>query len=127
MASPELSRPDLEKRLWDEVDENRFGMLGVVGGQPKHLQPMTMFADKNAGKIWFYTNKDKIDEYWSSHVSAWFPEGKEDPGLTLLRFDPTDAQVWVSKRGPLNYGFQIAKANATHTLPDVGQSAELKL
>lgn len=161
--SHDLSPQDLEKRLWEEVDKERFGMLGVPG---QHMQPMTMFADKAAGKIWFYSNKNsdlarqagsdakamlclmakdqdfqaciagalnqdhdkaKIDEYWSAHVSAWFPDGKNDPNLTLLRFDVKDAQVWVSKKGPLNYAFQVAKANATHTLPDVGDKGEVKL
>lgn len=161
--SHDLSPQDLETRLWEEIDKERFGMLGVGA---HHMQPMTMFADKSAGKIWFYSNKDtdlareagggaqamlclmskdqdfqaciggaltvdyekaKVDEYWSVHVSAWFPQGKDDPGLTLLRFDVKDAQVWVSKRGPLKYGFEVAKANATHTLPDIGTKAELKL
>lgn len=161
--SQDLSPEDLKTRLWDEIDEERFGMLGVVG---HHMQPMTMFADKSAGKIWFYSHKTtdlareagsggkamlclmskdqdfqacisgtltddyekaKVDEYWTVHVAAWFPKGKEDPDLTLLRFDAEDAQVWISKRGPLNYGFQLAKANATHTLPDVGTKGEVKL
>ena len=33
-------------------------------------------------------------------VSAWFPEGKDDPELTLLKLVPVDAQVWVSRGGP---------------------------
>ena len=161
--SQDLSPQDLETRLFEEIDRERFGMLGVVG---HHMQPMTMFADKAARKVWFYTNKNtdlvreagggakamlcmmskdqefqaciagsltedyeksKVDEYWSVHVAAWFPQGKDDPGLTLLRFDMQDAQVWVSKRGPLKYAYEVTKANAMHTLPDVGGKAEIKL
>ena len=157
----------LEERLWKEIDSNRFGMLGLVGGEPHHMQPMSAFADKEGGAIWFYTNKTtdlatdvaggqtdamlcimakdqefqaclhgrlslshdqaKIDEYWSPFVAAWFPDGKDDANLTLLRMDLSDARVWASKRGPFNYPFQVIKANATGTLPDVGGSADLKL
>jgi general stress protein 26 len=67
----------------------------------------------------------KIDQYWSPFVAAWYPDGKADPDLTLVRFDPSDARIWASNRGPLNYPMQIAKANATHELPDVGDTADV--
>ena len=157
---------ELEKRLWKEVDDAKFGMLGLVGGQPHHMQPMTVFGDHPANAVWFFTStstdlyrdtgaghdamlclmaKDnefqaclhghltpshdraKIDEYWSPFVSAWFPEGKDDPGLTLMKLELKDARVWASKRGPFTYPIQLAKANATHTLPDVGGKADFKL
>ena len=156
----------LEERLWKEIDDARFGMLGLAGGAPHHMQPMATFGDKAANTIWFYTTKSsdlfqdtgashdamlclmakdqefqgcihgrlspshdkaKIDEYWSPFVSAWFPEGKDDPDLTLMRLDLVDARVWASKRGPFTYPLQVLKANATHTLPDVGGKADLQL
>lgn len=70
---------------------------------------------------------EKIDKYWSPNVAAWFPEGKDDPDLTLLKLTCNDAQIWVSHGGPLNYAFQTLKANATHTLPDVGQHGSVNL
>lgn len=78
------------------------------------------------GKLSLSHDQSKIDQYWSPFVAAWFPDGKDDPGLTLIRMDLEDARVWASKRGPFNYPFQIAKANATHTLPDVGGVADVK-
>ena len=72
-------------------------------------------------------DRTKIDRYWSPFVSAWYPEGKDDPELTLMKLEPTDARVWVSSRGPISYPLQIAKANATHTLPDVSGKADVKM
>ena len=68
-----------------------------------------------------------IDQYWSPFVAAWFPEGKDDPDLIMMKMDASDARIWASKRGPVNYMFQVAKANATHTLPDVGGKADVQL
>ena len=45
----------------------------------------------------------------------------------MMRLDPNDARVWVSKKGPFRYPLEIAKANATHSLPDVGGKADVKL
>lgn len=36
-----------------------------------------------------------IDRLWSAVVSEWY-EGKDDPKLALVRFDVTDAKIWLS-------------------------------
>ena len=35
-----------------------------------------------------------IDRLWNSFIAAWYEGGKDDPKLTLLRFDPDHAQIW---------------------------------
>ena len=37
-----------------------------------------------------------IDKLWSKPAEAWFPGGKDDPNLALLRFDIADAELWES-------------------------------
>jgi general stress protein 26 len=161
-----LDRAELEDRLWREVEKLRFGMLGLVGGAARHFQPMTAYADKAEGALWFYTktttdlareavgghdamfcvmakdqefqaciggtltpvrDREKIKDHWNAMVAAWFPEGKEDPDLTLLKLDVKDAEVWVSSGGPVKFGWEILKANATGKTPDVGDKAHLTL
>ncbi|WP_068082264.1 pyridoxamine 5'-phosphate oxidase family protein [Novosphingobium rosa] len=39
-------------------------------------------------------NPAMIDKLWSRQVEAWFPGGKADPNLALLRFDISDAELW---------------------------------
>ena len=60
-------------------------------------------------------------------MSAWFPKGKNDPDLTLIRFDLDDAAVWLSEAGPIKFAFEIAKANLSGRQPDVGESANIRL
>lgn len=38
----------------------------------------------------------KIDQLWSKQVEAWFPQGKDDPNLTLMRYDLDNAEMWES-------------------------------
>ncbi|RAH99441.1 general stress protein [Acuticoccus sediminis] len=40
-----------------------------------------------------------IDRFWSPAVGAWFDKGREDPDLTLLRFDLGPAQIWKAGTG----------------------------
>lgn len=72
-------------------------------------------------------DRSRIDKYWNPILGAWYPEGKDDPHLMLLRFDAADGRIWVSKKGPVRFMMEIAKANLTKTLPDAGGVADVNL
>ena len=78
-----------------------------------------VFADVR-GVMSLERDAARIDKYWSPMVAAWYPEGRADPRLTLVRFVPEEGQVWVSKQGLIRLAFQVAKANLSHTTPNLG-------
>lgn len=41
-------------------------------------------------------NKIKIEELWSDRYKIWFPHGKDDPNLCVLKIQPTEAEYWDS-------------------------------
>lgn len=41
-----------------------------------------------------------VDRLWNPFVAAWF-EGKSDPKLQLMRFDPEHAQIWLNENSLL--------------------------
>jgi general stress protein 26 len=57
MSTDPNDRAAVEKRLWKELDDARFGMLGLTNGH-QHFQPMTAFAEPEGGQIWFFTKED---------------------------------------------------------------------
>jgi len=72
-------------------------------------------------------DREIIDRHWNPVLAAWYPGGKDDPNLTILRFDADDGRVWVSKGGLIKFAFEIAKANLTKTIPDAGGVADVNL
>ena len=48
------------------------------------------------GKLTLDHDNDTIDRLWNSFVAAWYEGGKDDPKLALLRFDPTNGEVWLT-------------------------------
>ena len=46
------------------------------------------------GTLKIDTDRAVIDRLWNRYVAAWFEEGKDDPKLCLLRFDPSEAEIW---------------------------------
>ncbi|MCT2558097.1 pyridoxamine 5'-phosphate oxidase family protein [Tsuneonella sp. YG55] len=39
-------------------------------------------------------SRDRLDKQWSNFVEAWFPGGKDDPNLLMLRMDLGEAEIW---------------------------------
>ncbi len=99
------------------ADESIF----VVQSKDQDLQACIV------GEMDLLRDEGRIDRYWNPMVAAWFPEGREDPKLALLRLTVTGAEVWRATVGPVGMAWQVVKANATHTLPDVGEQVSLDL
>jgi general stress protein 26 len=59
-----------------------------------------------------------IARLWRSSWKVWFPKGKDDPSLCLLRIDPTEAAYWdMSGSAGVRYLFGMAKAYVTGHKP----------
>jgi general stress protein 26 len=86
-------------------------MQACIGG---HLAPVR-------------NDRARIDKFWNAAVAAWYPGGKDDPALMLLRFDAEDAEVWLAQAGPARFALEIARANITGKEPDVGDKRSLDL
>ncbi len=72
-------------------------------------------------------DREVIDRYWNPVLAAWYPEGKDDHMLTILRFDADDGRVWVNEGGFFKFAYEIVKANMTKTMPDAGGVADVTL
>lgn len=55
----------------------------------------------------------KVDEMWQPALKAWFPEGKTDPNIALLRVRVTEAEVWDAPASSIVYLAGFIKALAT--------------
>lgn len=117
--------PDL-RQIWfftrtdtDLAREVGDGRPAMFVYQQKDLQACI------AGDLTLQNDPARVEKYWNAVVAAWYPEGKDDPHLTLLCLTCDDAQVWVSQAGPARFMWEIAKANATKQTPDLGGRASL--
>jgi general stress protein 26 len=71
------------------------------------------------GKGHVTSDRKTIDEVWSEPMRVWFPKGKEDPTLCVVRVRPVEAEYWdnAGVKG-LKYLFDVAKAYVTGTTPE---------
>lgn len=52
-----------------------------------------MFA-RFEGVLTEETSRERLDKQWSNFVEAWFPGGKDDPDMMMLRMDLGLAEIW---------------------------------
>jgi general stress protein 26 len=57
--------------------------------------------------------KAKIDEKWSEGLRAWFPDGKDDPAIALIRVKPVRGEYWDSPSSALVHLYGTMKATLT--------------
>jgi general stress protein 26 len=46
-------------------------------------------------------DQQKIDEFWNDILKAWFPGGKNDPNITVIKVTPEQGFYWDTKDGKL--------------------------
>lgn len=68
-------------------------------------------------------DKQKMREMWSPVLSAWFPEGEDDPHLSLIKVAVHAAEYWDTEANKMLQLFKLAKAMVTGDPPAADASA----
>lgn len=58
-------------------------------------------------------DRAKVDELWSAPLKTWFPDGKDTPGLTLIRVEADTAEYWESSSSKVVRLIGAARAAVT--------------
>ena len=92
----------------------------LVFGNPANMEYLVIYGATTISK-----DRTKIDELWSKMAEAWFPEGKYDPNLTLLRVRPSQAHYWDTENGKLVAFAKILTSAVSGKISDVGVQGDL--
>ncbi|MFC3859875.1 pyridoxamine 5'-phosphate oxidase family protein [Deinococcus antarcticus] len=71
-------------------------------------------------------DRTKLDELWSDFYKAYFPQGKEDPNIQLIKINAQGAEFWEGD-GKVKSLFQMAKGLIKGEQPDLGKNDTVKL
>ena len=95
MATPDV---DAEGNLWfftnefsgkvEEISHNNEVFISYAGNDDNNYVVVT-------GNAFMIDDKTKMKELWNPIIKAWFPEGLDDPRLTLLKVEPTEVEYWT--------------------------------
>ena len=88
-----------------QIDDDQPNTLFFFAGRDNRIagggRAMAQFASKGHdffacldGTVSRDDDRGQIDKLWNNAAEAYFPAGKDDPNLTLLRFDIDSAELW---------------------------------
>lgn len=72
-------------------------------------------------------DRKKIDELWKPEFKMWFPEGKEDPEVALLRVRLEKAEYWDSPSSSVSHALSFLSSLVTGEQPVVGENKKIEL
>lgn len=124
--------PDMTVPMTAQLDKEANGAIWFFTRKDHPLAPggpatATFAARDNqlfarlSGTLATETRREKIDQHWSPIIESWFPGGKDDPALLMLRMDLDEAEIWNSDLGLIDnvkmlLGFDVRdKAKEEHT------------
>lgn len=80
-----------------------------------------------SGRANVLKDRAKIEELWSPFMKAWFPEGKDDPNVGLIKVTIDKAEYWDSPNSVVVQLYGMAKAAITGERPDPGENKKINL
>ena len=124
--------PDTAVPMTAQLDKDANGAIWFFTRKDHSLAPggpaTATFAAKDnqlfarlSGYLVAETRPEKLDQHWSTIIESWFPGGKTDPNLLMLRMDLDKAEIWNSDLGLVDnvkmlLGFDVSdKAAREHT------------
>ena len=80
-----------------------------------------------SGRATLVQDKAAIDAHWSDILSTWFPNGKDDPDVALLRIEVSEAEYWDAPNSTMVHAYGYLKAKLTGTPPKGGENEKVHL
>lgn len=70
-------------------------------------------------------DRSKISELWNPMYKAWFPNGENDPEISVLRVDVAEAEYWEGSSSSLVRGAKYLVAAVTGGKTSVGEAGHV--
>jgi general stress protein 26 len=72
-------------------------------------------------------DQKKINDLWKPLLKAWFPNGKDDPEIALLKVSVNNAEYWDSPSGIVGRLFAASKGLASGGKDSGGEDVKLNI
>jgi general stress protein 26 len=96
--------------------------VNVSFADPKNQQYVSL-----TGVAKIVRDRKKIEELWKPEFKMWFPKGKDDPEIALLRISLEKAEYWDSPSSTIGFALSFVSALVTGEQPDFGENKKLDL
>jgi general stress protein 26 len=102
MGTLKLDEENFDGKLWFFSRKNSHKNFDIQNDQHVNLayaSPDNQQYVSVQGKAYLSSDKEKMKELWNPAFLAWFPEGLNDPELSLIEVRVERADLWDSPPG----------------------------
>ncbi|MFL6708416.1 MAG: pyridoxamine 5'-phosphate oxidase family protein [Massilia sp.] len=113
---------DADGALWFFTNSNTDLWQNIVASPKVNVsfaEPADSLYVSISGVAERIVDRARIDQLWNPMVAAWFPNGKDDPHVVLIKVVSKTVQYWDIKENKLSQMVQMAKAAMTGTTPNL--------
>ena len=117
-------------KLWFFArDDSR--KISELRHDPRVLVDYADGSDQNyvsiVGRVQIRRDPSLVHELWSEPLRTWFPEGPDDPHITLIEVDVDSAEYWDSPSSAMVHAYGYVKARLTGEPPNPGDVARVEM
>lgn len=117
----------MDAYLVTHINSIKIDEIGVNPGALLTFQSPRKFASVR-GEVTVSQDRQLIEKMWKEAWKIWFPEGKSDPNIALLKFTAHEGEYWdnAGMQG-LKFVYDAAKAYVTGGKPQSDESQHAKV
>jgi general stress protein 26 len=104
----------------DEIKEDSDVSIAIVDDSESKYLMINGYAN-------IVDDKAKMEELWNPILKAWFPEGLDDPDMTLIKVVPQEADYWDSSSSTMVNMFRMVKALVTGQESEGGEYGKINI
>lgn len=104
----------------DEINESPKVNVSFADPQNQRYVSVTGLAE-------LVRDRNKIDELWRPEFKMWFPNGKDDPDVALLRVTLEKGEYWDSPSSAIGYALSFVSSLVTGKQPEFGENRKIDL
>ena len=125
-------KPGKDEALYFLTDANSAKVYEVKKDSQVNLSysdPSSNVYVSVSGKANAYRDQAKIDELWSEPMRGWFPKGKADPNITVLKITVEKGEYWDTPSSLITQAYAYVRAVVTgepSKADDVNQHAQVQ-
>lgn len=125
-----VSQKDFDGTLWFFTRASAHKVMEIEHDHQVNLayaNPAKQDYVSVSGNATLVRDPAVIEAHWSEMVRTWFPKGKDDPEIALLKVTVEQAEYWDSPSSTMLHAYGYVKAVVTGESPQPGGHGTVNL
>jgi general stress protein 26 len=80
-----------------------------------------------SGRLSLVHDRDQIAFHWNAGAEAYYPNGKDDNSVVLMKFTAESGEYWDAPSSPIVLAIKFLQAQASGERPDMGTQGSARL